>query len=147
MKRIIYVFAAVALMVLAAVCLVFRPPETVLLVIEQTDWAGEKDFIPTGQTKTYEVKTGDVIAAIRGDRNQYTHEQRRSSVCQFAVRGDAFYNTKGRAAAPCHAHYGPGRYFCFFDFAIDDKKMVQAESLHRFLVHIPRLVALLGQAV
>lgn len=62
MKRITCVFAAVALMVLAAVCLVFRPPETVLLVIEQTDWAGEKDFIPTGQTKTYEVKTGDVIA-------------------------------------------------------------------------------------
>lgn len=62
MKRIICILAAVALMALAAVGLTLRPPETVLLVIEQTDWAGEKDFVPTGQTKTCEVKTGDVIS-------------------------------------------------------------------------------------
>lgn len=61
MKRIICISVAVALAVLAAVRLVFRPPETVQIAIEHTHWAGEKDFVPTHKSETYEVRPGDVI--------------------------------------------------------------------------------------
>lgn len=62
MKRIIIAIFIVA--VLAGVItayLIFRPSKTAQIAITETGWVGEEGYVPTEQTKTYEVKSGDVI--------------------------------------------------------------------------------------
>lgn len=62
MKRVIIVISIVA--VLAGVItayLIFRPSKTAQIAILETNWSGEKDYVPTEQATTYRVKSGDVI--------------------------------------------------------------------------------------
>lgn len=62
MKRIIIGLSIVTVLTgLIAACLVSRPAKTAQIAIVETNWAGEKDYVPTEQTKIYEVKSGDVI--------------------------------------------------------------------------------------
>lgn len=62
MKRIIIGISIVAVFVsIITVYLIFRPSKTAQISIVETNWSGEKDYVPTEQTKTYEVKSGESI--------------------------------------------------------------------------------------
>ncbi len=62
MKRIIIGISIVVVLAGAITAhLIFRPSKTAQIAIVETNWSGEKDYVPTEQTKTYEVKSGDVI--------------------------------------------------------------------------------------
>lgn len=62
MKRIIIGVSIVAILAgLVTVYLFFSPSKTAQIEIVETDWVGERGYVPTEQTKTYEVKSGDVI--------------------------------------------------------------------------------------
>lgn len=61
-RKMLIGIAVVAVLVgVIAACWIFRPAKAAQIAIVETNWSGEKDYEPTEQTITYEVKPGDVI--------------------------------------------------------------------------------------
>lgn len=62
MKRIIIGISIAAVLAgVIAACLILKPQEAVEIKIEETNWCNEPGYVPTEQTRTYEVKSGDII--------------------------------------------------------------------------------------